>query len=86
MAYIVVWSRIYERFRKAVIAGRLVRVTGRIERDGRVVHIIAERVEDISPMLSTLARPTNPDVTGARVEEASPHATAGPQPSAASTR
>jgi hypothetical protein len=44
-------------FRKAVIAGRLLRVTGRIERDGPVVHLIAEQVEDLSPMLATLGRP-----------------------------
>ncbi|MCB1470276.1 MAG: error-prone DNA polymerase, partial [Rhizobiaceae bacterium] len=31
---VVVWKKIYETFRKAVIAGRLLRVTGRIERDG----------------------------------------------------
>ena len=54
---VVVWSRVYETFRKAVIAGRLLRVTGRIEREGQVVHVIAERIEDISPMLSSLGRP-----------------------------
>ena len=54
---VVVWSRVYEAFRKAVIAGRLLRVTGRIEREGQVVHVIAERIEDISPMLSNLGRP-----------------------------
>jgi error-prone DNA polymerase len=56
-ANVVVWRNIYEAFRKAVIAGRLVRVTGRIERDGPVVHLIAERVEDVSPLLTTLGLP-----------------------------
>jgi len=56
-AKVVVWSRIYETFRKAVIAGRLLRVSGRIEREGRVVHLIAERIEDLSPHLATLGRP-----------------------------
>lgn len=53
---IVVWTRVYEHFRKAVIAGRLLRVTGRIEREGQVMHLIAERIEDLSPMLSTLGQ------------------------------
>merc|ERR1711960_59853 len=35
-ANVVVWKKVYETFRKAVIAGRLVSVTGRIERDGPV--------------------------------------------------
>lgn len=61
---VVVWSKIYEKFRKAVIAGRLLRVTGRIEREGQVVHVIAERVEDLSPMLATLGRPSLPNVNG----------------------
>ncbi|MAM37092.1 MAG: error-prone DNA polymerase [Erythrobacter sp.] len=56
-ANIIVWKKIYEAFRKAVIAGRLVRVSGRIERDGPVTHLIAERVEDVSQLLATLGRP-----------------------------
>ena len=53
---VVVWRRVYEIFRKAVIAGRLLRVTGRVERESEVSHLIAEKVEDISFMLSTLGR------------------------------
>ncbi len=55
---IVVWEKTYERFRRAVIAGRLLRVTGKLQREGMVVHIIAAKVEDISPMLDELLRPT----------------------------
>ena len=69
-ANIVVWKRVYAAFRKAVIAGRLVRVTGRIERDGPVVHLIAERVEDLSPLLATLGRPVMIDASDGRTDEA----------------
>lgn len=68
-ANVVVWKTIYEAFRKAVIAGRLVRVTGRIERDGQVTHVIAERVEDVSPLLATLGRPVIIDVNDGRADE-----------------
>lgn len=54
---VVVWAAIYERFRRAVIAGRLLRVTGRIQREGPVCHVIAEEVEDISAMLDRLLDP-----------------------------
>ncbi len=54
---IIVWRKIYERFRRAVIAGRLLRVTGRIQREGDVCHVIAERIEDISPLLDSLLQP-----------------------------
>lgn len=51
---VIVWRKIYERFRRAVIAGRLLRVTGRIQREGGVVHVIAEAIEDLSPLLDSL--------------------------------
>lgn len=54
---IVVWEKTYEQYRRAVIAGRLLRVTGKLQREGMVVHIIARKVEDISPMLDDLLRP-----------------------------
>ncbi len=54
---VIVWRRIYEAFRRAVIAGRALKITGRIQRGGGVTHLVAERVEDISPLLDELIRP-----------------------------
>ncbi|MFP4275271.1 MAG: OB-fold nucleic acid binding domain-containing protein [Paracoccaceae bacterium] len=54
---VIVWRHVYERFRRAVIAGRLLRVTGRLQREQGVTHVIAERIEDISEMLDDLLRP-----------------------------
>ncbi|PCJ05232.1 MAG: hypothetical protein COB16_16190 [Rhodobacteraceae bacterium] len=51
---VIVWRKIYEAFRRAVIAGRLLRVTGRLQRAHSVTHVIAEQIEDISPMLDLL--------------------------------
>ena len=48
---VVVWTRVYEQFRRAVLGGRLLRVTGPIQREGQVIHLIAETVEDVSPQL-----------------------------------
>ena len=53
---VVVWRKIYERFRRAVISGRLLRVTGRMQRAHSVTHLIAEEIEDISGMLDVLVR------------------------------
>lgn len=57
VANVVVWRSIYERFRRAVVAGRALRVTGRIQRDSGVTHVVAEEIEDISWMLDEIARP-----------------------------
>lgn len=54
---VVVWAKVYERFRRAVIAGRMLRVTGRVQRDCGVVHVVAEQIEDISHMLDKLLEP-----------------------------
>ncbi len=53
---VVVWQKIYQRFRRAVIAGRLLRVTGRVQRHSGVTHVVAEEVEDLSALLDDLVR------------------------------
>jgi DNA polymerase III alpha subunit len=53
---VVVWQTIYQRFRRAVIAGRLLKVTGRVQRQAGVTHVVAEQVEDLSAMLDDLVR------------------------------
>jgi error-prone DNA polymerase len=72
VANVIVWPRIYEAFRRAVIGGRLLRVTGRKQQEGPVIHIIAERVEDMSSALATLAHPLAQtiDPTEGRADEA----------------
>ncbi|WP_245710320.1 error-prone DNA polymerase [Albimonas donghaensis] len=63
---VVIWQRVYEAFRREIIAGRLMRVLGRVQRDGKVVHVVAERIEDLSAMLDDLGRGarTMPDPAG----------------------
>lgn len=54
---VVVWRALYERFRRAVVAGRCLRVTGRVQREAGVTHVLAEEIEDISHLLDTLLEP-----------------------------
>lgn len=54
VANIVVWAKTFERFRRAVIAGRCLKVTGRMQRDGDVTHVVAETIEDISALLDEI--------------------------------
>ncbi|RME15682.1 MAG: hypothetical protein D6801_06900, partial [Alphaproteobacteria bacterium] len=64
IANVIVWRKAYERFRRAVVAGRALRVTGRLQRESGVVQIIAETIEDISPLLDTLALPPEHSESG----------------------
>jgi error-prone DNA polymerase len=68
----IVWPKTYERFRRAVIAGRLLRITGKLQREGAVSHLIAGRIEDLSPWLDRLGMP--PGTTGAETRPPPPRA------------
>ncbi|HSF95240.1 MAG TPA: OB-fold nucleic acid binding domain-containing protein, partial [Thermohalobaculum sp.] len=54
---VIVWPKVYERFRRAVIGGRLLRVSGKLQREGPVSHLIAWGIEDLSPLLDRLGQP-----------------------------
>ncbi len=54
---VVVWNKVYERFRRIVMGGRLLRVTGYLQREGIVVHLIAQEIEDMSYRLTDLGHP-----------------------------
>ena len=54
---VVVWPKVYERFRRVVMGGRLLQVQGYLQREGIVVHLIAQDVQDMSHKLSELGHP-----------------------------
>lgn len=54
---VVVWRKIYKQFRRVVMGGRLLRVTGYLQREGIVVHLIAQQIEDMSHQLNDLGHP-----------------------------
>ena len=60
VANVVVWQNVYQTFRRAVIAGRLLRVTGRLQRQSGVTHVVAERIEDVSDLLDELVHLHDP--------------------------
>jgi len=55
-ANIVVWPAIYEKWRGVVRGARGLVCRGRLQREGLVVHLIAEDFEDISDQLDEMAR------------------------------
>ena len=59
---VVVWPKIYEQFRRVVMGGRLLRVTGYLQREGIVVHLIAQTVEDLSHKLAELGHPLDDSI------------------------
>jgi len=52
---VVIWTRVLETFRAAVVQGRLLKIKGIMERKGSVIHVIAGDVEDMSHYLEQFA-------------------------------
>ncbi len=63
IANVIVWPPVFERFRRAAMASALLIVSGRLQREGIVIHVVADRLEDGSAMLRALAAPREASVT-----------------------
>ncbi len=55
IANIVIWSKVFEANRWAVLGSRLLAVKGQLQREGLVIHIIARQFTDMTPQLLALA-------------------------------
>jgi error-prone DNA polymerase len=53
-ANVVVWPKLFERQRRIVLGASMMGVNGRIQREGDVVHLIAQQLFDLSGDLSNL--------------------------------
>ncbi|MCC7215811.1 MAG: error-prone DNA polymerase [Burkholderiales bacterium] len=51
---VIVWRDLGDRQRRELLGARLLAVYGRVEREGDVVHLIAGRLVDLSPLLGDL--------------------------------
>lgn len=52
IANLVVWPKVFERFRRTILSAGMVSVRGRIQREGEVVHLVAQRLTDFSAELA----------------------------------
>ena len=55
VANVIVWPKAFERLRAIVIGARFVAVAGKLQNEAGVIHVIAERMEDLTPMLGQLS-------------------------------
>jgi error-prone DNA polymerase len=52
---VIVWRDLGDRQRRELLGSKLLAVYGNVEREGRVVHVLAGRLVDLSPLLGRLA-------------------------------
>ncbi|WP_424932145.1 error-prone DNA polymerase [Amaricoccus macauensis] len=55
----VVWPDRFARFRAEIMGARLMAVHGRVQTDGQVVHLVAERIEDRSDAIARMSSQEN---------------------------
>ncbi len=55
VANTIVWPKVFETFRPVVLGARLVAVTGKLQSEMGVIHVVAERIEDLTPLLGRLS-------------------------------
>jgi error-prone DNA polymerase len=51
---VIVWRDLSDRQRRELLGSRLMAVYGKVEREGAIVHVIAGRLADLSPLLGQL--------------------------------
>jgi error-prone DNA polymerase len=69
VANVIVWPKAFERLRPIVIGARFVAVTGKLQNEAGVIHIIVEKMEDLTPMLGLLSECGESIDTLARADE-----------------
>ncbi|HXS53124.1 MAG TPA: error-prone DNA polymerase [Usitatibacter sp.] len=52
---LVVWNDLAERQRRELLGARLLEVSGEVQKQGLVVHVLARRLVDLTPLLGRLA-------------------------------
>ncbi|MBT5049880.1 MAG: error-prone DNA polymerase [Rhodospirillaceae bacterium] len=60
IANVIVWPKLFERYRRETLGSKLLCVTGELQREGIVIHVIARKMRDLTGRLMTLANETNP--------------------------
>jgi len=58
VANAIVWLQTFEAYRPVVLGARLASVTGKLQNESGVIHVIADRLDDLTPLLRRLSDDT----------------------------
>jgi len=70
IANAIIWPKVFERYRPTVLGAGLTAVTGRVQAASGVIHVVADALEDLTPMLSALSEDAGDLKSLARADEA----------------
>jgi error-prone DNA polymerase len=81
IANVIVWPNTFERFRPLVLGARYVAAYGKMQQESGVIHVVADRLDDLTPLLARLTEDLPPVEALARADAVKrPHAEERPQP------
>ncbi len=69
IANVIVWPKVFERYRPIVIGARFIAVTGRVQSGQGVIHVVADALDDLTPLLASLSDDEIGDGALARADE-----------------
>jgi error-prone DNA polymerase len=61
-ANVVIFEKLFDLFRKEILHSKLIMIEGRLQIEGEVVHVIAQRAHDFSKLLRTLTNANKDDL------------------------
>ena len=54
-ANLVVWEKVFEKYRREIVQARLLMVEGKLQIEGQVIHVVANRCYNLSRLLRNMA-------------------------------
>jgi error-prone DNA polymerase len=60
IANIIIWPKLFDRYRRETLGSKLLCVTGELQREGIVIHIVAKRLQDLTHRLVALSQAGSP--------------------------
>ncbi len=55
VANIIVWPKVFERYRTIVLGSRFVGIRGALQSQDGVIHVVARQLEDLTPLMADLS-------------------------------
>ncbi|MDZ7823916.1 MAG: error-prone DNA polymerase [Ahrensia sp.] len=69
VANIIVWPKVFEQFRSVVLGSRVIAVTGKMQSEAGIIHVVATQIEDITPLMTQIESAGISDEGLARADE-----------------
>jgi error-prone DNA polymerase len=67
---LVVFEKLFETYRKEILHAKLLMVEGKLQREGKVVHVIVSKCQDLSKLLGKLRQREQQDLPGLTLSRA----------------